>query len=51
MFIPSFTPPLFDERYVDYGMNKLIWIYQLREMDIRFTVLLHSFLVHVPHPA
>ena len=51
MLLPSFTPPLFDEGYVDYGMNKLIWIYQLREMGIRFTVLLHSFLVHVPHPA
>ena len=49
--IASFIPPLFEEQYVDYGMNKLIWIYQLREMDVRFRVLLHSFIVHVPHPA
>ena len=42
--------PSFDEEYIDYGMNKLIWIYRLREAGYRFRVLLHSFAVHVPHP-
>ena len=42
--------PRFDEQYVDYGMNKLIWIFRLRVADYKFRVLLHSFAVHVPHP-
>lgn len=42
--------PRFDEQYVDYGMNKLIWIFRLRLAEYRFRVLLHSFAVHVPHP-
>ena len=43
--------PQFDEQYVDYGQNKLIWIFRLRLQDYRFRVLLHSFAVHVPHPS
>ena len=46
----TLTKPLFDEQYVDYGMNKLIWIYRLRLLGYKFRVLLHSFSVHVPHP-
>ena len=46
----SFIEPWFDEQYVDYGMNKLIWIFRLRVADYKFRVLLHSFAVHVPHP-
>lgn len=51
MISGSFILPSFDERYIDYGMNKLIWIYQLRERNYTFRVLLHSFVVHVPHPS
>lgn len=46
----SLILPRFDEQYVDYGMNKLIWIFRLRMQDYQFKVLLHSFCVHVPHP-
>lgn len=49
-FNGNFIIALFDEQYVDYGMNKLIWIFRLREEDYEFKVLLHSFCVHVPHP-
>lgn len=47
----SLTPPEFDEQYVDYGQNKLIWIFRLRLLDYKFRVLYHSFAVHVPHPS
>ncbi|KAM7456171.1 hypothetical protein BLSTO_03071 [Blastocystis sp. subtype 1] len=47
----AFMTPRFDEQYVDYGMNKLIWIFRLRLAEYRFRVLLHSFAVHVPHPS
>ena len=36
-----FMKPRFDEQYVDYGMNKLIWIFRLRVADYKFRVL-HS---------
>lgn len=49
VYIPS-PIPTFDEQYVDYGMNKLIWIFRLRMQNYSFKVLLHSFCVHVPHP-
>ena len=45
------TPPEFDEQYVDYGQNKLIWIFRLRLLGYKFRVLYHSFAVHVPHPS
>ena len=47
----SLTTPEFDEQYVDYGQNKLIWIFRLRLLDYKFRVLYHSFAVHVPHPS
>lgn len=36
---------------MDYGQNKLIWIFRLRFLDYKFRVLYHSFAVHVPHPS
>ena len=48
--IESISQSELNEQYVDYGMNKLIWIFRLREEEYQFKVLLHSFCIHVPHP-
>ena len=41
--------PLFDERFVDYGLNKVEWIETLRYLGYEFYVLSHAFAVDVPH--
>lgn len=42
--------PLFDERFVDYGKNKVQWIIHLRMIGYKYHVLSQSFAIDVPHP-
>jgi len=42
---------LIEEGHITLNGGRTKANYKLRERDIRFRVLLHSFLVHVPHPA
>ena len=42
--------PLFDERFVGYGKNKIQHVSHLRKIGFAFAVLPRQFLVHVPHP-
>mgnify|MGYP004686284661 FL=1 len=42
--------PRFDERFVNYGKNKVQWIIHLRLLGYKYYVLSHSFAVDVPHP-
>ncbi|KAK8803642.1 hypothetical protein WA158_001336 [Blastocystis sp. Blastoise] len=42
--------PLFDERFVDYGYNKVQWLELLRYSGYNFTVLTKAFAIDVPHP-
>ena len=41
--------PLFDERFIDYGFNKVEWIETLRYLGYEFYVLSQAFAVDVPH--
>ena len=42
--------PQFDERFVNYGKNKVQWITHLRLLGYKYTVLSQSFAIDVPHP-
>ena len=42
--------PMFDERFVNYGKDKISWIETLRYMGFQFAVLKNSFVIDVPHP-
>lgn len=42
--------PHFDERFVNYGKNKVQWITHLRLTGYKYYVLSHSFAIDVPHP-
>ncbi|KAK8799663.1 hypothetical protein WA158_006211 [Blastocystis sp. Blastoise] len=42
--------PTFDERFYNYGMNKLLYIYELRIKHYNMNILTKSFLIHIPHP-
>lgn len=42
--------PEFDERFVNYGKNKVQWITHLRLLGYQYYVLSHSFAIDVPHP-
>ena len=42
--------PHFDERFVNYGKNKVQWIIHLRLLGYQYYVLSHSFAIDVPHP-
>ena len=42
--------PLFDERFINYGYNKVQWIEHLRWLGYQFAVMAHSFAVDIPHP-
>lgn len=42
--------PLFDERFINYGYNKVQWIEHLRWIGYQFGVIAQSFAVDVPHP-
>ena len=42
--------PLYDERFVGYGWNKVQWIEHLRQVGYRFYVFNDGFIIHCPHP-
>jgi hypothetical protein len=42
--------PLWDERFVYYGFDKVVYSYVLDKLDYHFTVLADHFIVHLPHP-
>ena len=42
--------PLFDERFVDYGYNKVQLIEHLRAANFKFYILNHAFAMDLPHP-
>lgn len=42
--------PLYDERFVGYGWNKVQWIEHLRYIGYRFYVFNSGFIIHCPHP-
>ena len=50
--IVRYTPStlLFDERFVNYGKNKVQWITHLRLLGYKFYVLSQSFAIDVQHP-
>lgn len=41
--------PRFDERFVNYGYNKVQWLEHLRFVGYDFEVLTHGFAVDIPH--
>lgn len=41
--------PLFDERFINYGFNKVQWIENLRYMGYEFSVLSHAYAIDIPH--
>ena len=41
--------PFFDERFINYGHNKIQWIEHLRYSGFEFNVLSHSYAVDIPH--
>ena len=43
--------PLFDERFINYGYNKIEWIETLRYTGYKFAVLINGFGMDVPHPS
>ena len=40
---------LFDERFVDYGCNKVQWVDQLRLMGYEFYLLGRAFMMDIVH--
>lgn len=43
--------PYFDERFINYGCNKVQWIEHLRYLGFEFSVLSQSYALDMPHPA
>ena len=43
--------PLFDERFINYGFNKVQWIENLRYLGYEYSVLSQAFAVDIPHPS
>ncbi len=41
--------PPFDERFINYGFNKVEWVETLRYLGYEFYVLSHAFAVDAPH--
>ena len=41
--------PLFDERFVDYGYNKVQLVEHLRAVGYHFYILTQAFAMDVPH--
>ena len=41
--------PLFDERFINYGFNKVEWIETLRYRGFEFYILSQSFAFDIPH--
>lgn len=42
--------PMFDERFVNYGYNKVQYVEHLRSAGYSFYILNHAFAMDVPHP-
>lgn len=42
--------PLFDDRFINYGYNKVQWVETLRWLGFQFALATQSFAVDVPHP-
>ena len=42
--------PYFDERFINYGYNKVQWVTNLRYIGFRFYVLGTDFAIDVAHP-
>ncbi|KAK8806284.1 hypothetical protein WA171_007368 [Blastocystis sp. BT1] len=45
----SETLPLFDERFINYGFNKVQWIEYLRYLGYEYYILSRSFAFDIPH--
>ena len=41
--------PLFDERFINYGFNKVQWIENIRYLGYEFHVLSQAYAVDIPH--
>ena len=41
--------PLFDERFINYGFNKIQWIEHLRYLGYNYHVLSQAYAVDIPH--
>lgn len=41
--------PRFDERFINYGFNKVQWIEHLRYLGYEFSILAQSYAVDMPH--
>ena len=46
---PQRISPLYDERFVGYGKNKVQYIEHLRHFDYDFFVVPQGYLIHAPH--
>ena len=42
--------PLFDERFINYGFNKIQYFEHLRLRGARLYLIAQSFAVDMPHP-
>ena len=42
--------PMFDERFINYGKDKISWIEHLRYSGYSFAVLRNAFAIDIPHP-
>ncbi|CAM9135151.1 unnamed protein product, partial [Heterosigma akashiwo] len=42
--------PLYDERFVGYGKNKIQYVVHLRHLGWEFFVVPQSYIIHAPHP-
>lgn len=42
--------PLFDERFVNYGFNKITWLRHLIRRGYYFGVISRGFVMDIPHP-
>lgn len=41
--------PLFDERFINYGFNKVEWIENLRYLGYEYHVLAQAYAIDIPH--
>ena len=41
--------PLFDERFINYGFNKVEWIENLRYLGYEDHVLSQAYAIDIPH--
>ena len=41
--------PLFDERFINYGFNKVEWIENLRYLGYEYHVLSQVYAIDIPH--